>query len=173
VGLVSGLTNISFGGMKLFFKWNFRKKQNGFTLIELILTIVILSILSAIAAPRFVSSASEAFQFSQGLRTTLRYAQQTAVASNSPVCVKFSATRYTVTYVPEGGASCASSQYVTNPANQQPWNGTKTGQGLAPEGITLPDTTITFEGLGAPDNALELNIAGYTVKVEAETGYVH
>jgi hypothetical protein len=44
---------------------------------------------------------------------------------------------------------------------------------LAPEGITLPDTTITFEGLGAPDNALELNIAGYTVKVEAETGYVH
>lgn len=154
----------------MFLKWNYLTRQDGFTLVELILSIVLISILSFIAIPRLISPDPEAFKFSQELRSSLRYVQQAAVASNCPVHIVFTVDHYTAQYA----MTCTSGvKFVNNPANQRPWNGSKADQGLAPKGITLPDKTIKFNGLGVPDKELDIDIAGYKVKVEAETGYVH
>lgn len=56
--------------MKIF--WRGKKKQSGFTLIELVIVIVILGILAAFALPRFVSLGDQARQATvEGLKGTI------------------------------------------------------------------------------------------------------
>jgi len=132
-----------------------KKRQAGFTLVELIMTMVILGILAAVAAPRFFDN--NVFQergAADQVRAALRYGQKIAIAQRRNVSVQISsgANPDCGAQLTGGNVNCVISNSVTaNPA--------------------LP--TITFNALGQPDTAASSTIGTTTITIEAETGYVH
>jgi MSHA pilin protein MshC len=148
----------------------------GFTLVELIVTISVLGILAAIAAPRFASRdtfASRGF-FDQATET-VRYAQKTSIAWRKEVFVCVSGTTITAALT----AGCA-----------VPLNNPATGAALsvaAPSGVTLTGAGFSFtqptatQAGGQPSTGAQVviainGVAGDPVRqivVERETGYVH
>lgn len=69
------------------------KPQSGFTLIELIVTIIVAGILAATVLPRWDgSSGFEDRGFREDLISALRFAQKTAVGARRTVCVTFSSS---------------------------------------------------------------------------------
>ena len=152
------------------------KCPRGFTLVELIMTMVIIGILAAVAAPRFFNS--NVFQsrgFADQVQATLRYAQKEAIAQHRNVCVTFTLpapSTITLRIASLNGAASACDTNLVAP----------TGGAYvitAPAGIAfaaLP-TAFNFDALGRPNpNAAQtINITGATngISIEAETGYVH
>ena len=63
-------------------------RQRGFTLVELIITVIIVGILAVVALPRFIDKlAFETRGFVDQTLSTLQYARKVAVASGRNVCV--------------------------------------------------------------------------------------
>lgn len=141
--------------------------QRGFTLVELIMTIVIVGILSAVVAPRFFDT--NVFQsrgFADQVQASLRYAQKIAIAQRRFVCVAF--TSSTVSLSTGASAACGTplpsltgtgNYVITSPASS----------------ITISPVpaTLDFNGLGRPNAPTTVTAGGVTITVEAETGYVH
>ena len=149
-----------------------RDGVRGFTMVELVTTIVIIGILAAIVMPRFIGNnafASRAFY--DEAHSVVRYAQKTAIAwRNTPVYVCI-----TDTTVSARTDSC-SGPLVNHPV---------AGDLLttAPSGVTLTPAPaeFSFDGGGRPNPNAQLtitfasNFAGDPARqivVEAETGYV-
>ena len=152
----------------------------GFTLVELITIILVLSVIAALAVPRFVGrNAFDERGFSDQVKSTLRFAQKTAIAKRREVCVTMGAASVSLMFNPSAvaGAACSTSlslpgeaaQYVVTP----------------PSGVTLafPNTVFRFNGLGQPiadpGGGLLANqiitVTGTSVRsmtVQAETGHV-
>ena len=75
-----------------------RPSDPGFTIVELVVLIVILGIMSAIAAPRFLDMAQmSAAQAHRKALGDLRFAQRLATTSGCPVQVDFEANGYHLT----------------------------------------------------------------------------
>jgi MSHA pilin protein MshC len=152
--------------------------NQGFTLVELVMTMVIIGIMGAVVAPRFFSaSVFQSRGFADQMQANLRYAQKMASAQNHFVCVTFATTSITLsldTTAPGNthlAATCPGSNLVS-PSGQTPYTVT------APGAVTLSGaTSFYFDTLGKPSFATTQTIAvsGYAtpVTVEAETGYVH
>lgn len=138
----------------------------GFTLIELVMTIVILGILSAVVVPKFFdNSVFQARGFSDQVQATLRYAQKTAIAQHRFVCAVFSTSSVTLTL----GVTATCGTPLLSPS---------TGANYvlnAPTGIifsTIP-ANFYFDPLGRASLATSGAVGFATITVEAETGYVH
>lgn len=84
-----------------------RRRQTGFTLIELVLTLVIIGALAVFAAPRLNIGGFDAANFRQDVVSALRFAQKTAAASRCPVRAEIEADRVSV--VSAGGADACGS----------------------------------------------------------------
>ena len=151
-------------------------RRRGFTLPELVMTIVIIGILVAVTAPRFVSwkgfSSRGFYDEAQGV---VRLAQKTAIAWRRTIFVCVSATAVSAA----SDSSCSAAFYLAHPTTP---NGKLTS--TAPTGVTLSSTaaSFSFDGLGRPSTAVPVNITltstitGDPVRqivVESETGYVH
>ncbi len=143
-------------------------RTQGFTLVELVVTIGILAIVAAVAIPRFFQASTfESRGFYDKSAAVVRLAQKTAVAWRRPVFVCVSATQ-----VRAGTASgCATS--LTYPVSGAP------AVENAPSGVTLNAFEISFDGLGRPSSAAAIvftsSIAGdpaRQINIAAETGYV-
>lgn len=139
--------------------------QNGYSLIELVVTITVATILAAIAIPFFTQSGADASWFNEQAKAAVRYAQRQAVAQRRAVFVRVtvgSPSRIEVCY----DAGCAS-----------PVPELSTGTAFridAPAGVALTATTFSFNGLGQPDPiaGVSFTAGSGTVTVTAETGYV-
>ena len=148
-------------------------RRRGFTLPELVMTIVITGILIAVTAPRFVSwkgfSSRGSYDEAQAV---VRFAQKTAVAWRRPIYVCVSATVISAT---------SNSDCTTAPV-KHPITGLDL-KSTATDGVTLsPVGSFSFDGLGRPIPNAAVTITmtssfaddpARQIVVESETGYVH
>jgi MSHA pilin protein MshC len=158
------------------FRPRLENNQRGFTLIELIMTMVIIGILAIAVAPRFLGiDVFKSRGFSDQVQASLRYAQKEAIAQHRNVCVTFTLpapSSVTLRIASLSGAASPCDTNLTSPTGG-PYVVT------APSGIAfaaLP-TAFSFDALGRPTpSALPpINITGATngINIAAETGYVH
>lgn len=149
--------------------------QRGFTLIELVMTIVILGILSAVAYERWPTGMEEAAAAKE-FKRAVRYAQHKAMTRQFTTAAAawgivvnpdFS---YTVRRAGAGpvGEPPAEAEYVNRCLNSE-----------NPPPCTIPITvsSVFFNGLGEPAAATHFTIGAapntHTVTISAETGYVN
>jgi MSHA pilin protein MshC len=171
---------------------NIRRPANGFTLVELIVTMVVAGIIAAVAIPRFADQ--QGFQsraFFEQAQEAIKFSQKAAIAQRKRVFITIAAASVQACYV----AACGSpgSFAVIDPttglamavAPQEARNQTTT----VTFPVTLsPATTLVFDGLGRPRSAAGVLLTAVTtinvnssatgdinraILIEPETGYVH
>jgi len=142
--------------------------EQGFTLIEMIVVVMVLSVLAVVAMPRMTGRGDfDALAFHDRALAAVRYAQKIAVAQNTTVFVITAENVLSLCF----DAGCAVA--VNDPAATQPLLLT------APSGTTLTSSagSFSFDGLGRPSGgAVTFSVGGMptrTFTVEQETGYVH
>jgi MSHA pilin protein MshC len=145
-------------------------KATGFTLVELVVTIGILAIMAAVAAPRFFQASTfESRGRYDNAAAIVRLAQKTAVAWRRPVFVCVTATT-----VSAGSASgCAGVTTLRYPVTDEAATVTMAG------GVTLNPFEISFDGLGRPSAGQTITFTSTIsgdparqITIAAETGYV-
>lgn len=146
--------------------------QRGFTLVELIATLILIGILAIVAMPRmdFLRGWDE-IGYRDRVKSTLEYARKSAVAQRRLVRVTIAASSLTVEaqkQTPEGEGTAG--WVALNLA------GGNTNSFAAPSGVSLApaNDVVTFNALGRPDAAKSFTVSGGvgTITVEAETGHV-
>lgn len=148
-------------------------RTRGFTLIELIVTMMIVGILAVAVIPRMNTLRGwDEIGYRDKLRATLEYARKAAVAQRRSVRVTVAASALTVEVqrqTPEGEGAAAWAA-LTLP-------GSNANTLTPPAGVTLnpANATITFDANGRPGAAAAFVVSGGvgTITLEAETGYVH
>lgn len=144
--------------------------QTGFTLVELVLVIVLLSIMSAVALPRFFER--NTFQeraVYDDIANTLRFAQKMAVATGCPTQFQYIPANSRYQVMREQACNNATfDQVVVNPGTQTDLSNTLNG---TPFSTTT--NTITFFALGNASTDATFTVAGKTIDVESETGFIN
>lgn len=144
----------------------------GFTIVELVVTLIIVGILALIALPRWVGGGAFGSRaFYDEAQAVVHYAQKTAIAwRGTPVYVCVTATT-----VSARRDNCSGS-ILPHPLTGNPLTTT------APSGVTLTPATFSFDGGGRPNPNAQVTIAitstipddpARQIVVEAETGYAH
>lgn len=149
------------------------QEQQGFTLLELILVMVIMGVLAATAMPKFTATADfQARAFYDDTLSAIRYAQKSAIATGCTVQVSLTTHGYHLKR-PADHSQCRSvaavfSMDVLRPASDKPFANTEPT-------ITLsPNTTFTFNALGSASAAVTLNLTGNRhITVVQSTGFVY
>lgn len=161
-----------------------RAHQRGFTLIELIMVVVMLSVLAVFAAPKVFNAGD--FN-ARGLRdetlALLRYAQKAAIGQRRMVCVTFNTSTTpnsallklespTLTTTP-----LVCNQNLVGPKGETPATVTaKSGASY----VSAP--AVVFDGLGQPVSTARIALASNllitftnapSITIEASTGYIH
>ena len=155
-------------------------KQQGFTLVELVMVIVLLGVISVVALPKLTGTrvfASSAFR--SEVVSALRYAQKSAVSHRRLVCVTLTASAVTLDIAtanpsntcttplpsPDGTAYQSKDASVTA-------SGTPLTSGL----FFQPSGTVTTDGAGntlVADAAGVISITDQTdIRIDGATGYV-
>lgn len=141
--------------------------QRGFTIVELIATMVILGILAAVALPRFTDqSIFESRGFRDQTISLLRYAHKAAVAQRRTVCVALGATGLGLTIASAQPPStvCDTALALTS----SPRSG---------KGLSASVASFRFLPSGSTDQASDvaITISGSAsgITVDAVTGYVY
>jgi MSHA pilin protein MshC len=147
--------------------------MRGFSLIELIVVIVLMTILAAVAVPRFFGQGEfEAPAFARELASAARYAQKLAVVSGCPVTLTVGTGGYALFQPQPATPACSGTPVMTLPVRHP-----ATGDSFAatvPTGVALGGTlgTVTFNAAGVPDAAASYDIGGLTVSIAAGSGFV-
>jgi len=151
-----------------------RARHAGFTLLELVVVLVLLSALAVIAVPRLAESGFRSAAFAEQIAAAFRYAQRLAVASGCEMQVEVSAAThsYRLTRRNDGSdTSCGSSGAFTldvpSPAGGN-FTATATGGVLVTQGLVL---RFDAQGLPSPNGGTVV-VGGRSIVIEAETGHV-
>lgn len=149
-------------------------RVQGFTLVELITTLIIIALIGAVAGPVFfnVSAFRESGFFDETI-SSIRYAQKLAVATGCTVRVQITAGGFTLLR-PANVATCNTGPYAT--AVVDPSGNAATFTRTAPSGVTFlttADFTFTSSGTASvvPD-PLTISIGSHSFRVYGQTGFV-
>lgn len=153
-----------------------QKKHPGFTLVELVMMLVILSVLSATAIPKFFKKNTYAERaFFDDTLHAVQYAQKLAVATGCGVQVAISSNAYTIARRGTSSSLSCPSTSTYSLAVLHPGTGANSYSG-SESGVTLSSSpaTFTFNALGVASSDVILTVNGArTVQVVAETGFVY
>jgi MSHA pilin protein MshC len=147
------------------------RKQAGFTMVELIASIVIIGILAATLETRFIGNNVFAERgYADEVAAALRYAQAVAGANGCGVTVTLNANNYVAAQPTVGPPACNGGW---NTAVLRADGGPLAGP--APNGIVLqPAGQVTFNAqgriVGGPPP--QLHVAGFTLNIDNITGRV-
>ena len=151
------------------------RREIGFTIVELVAVMVIIGIIAAISAPRFVGvDAFDARGSYSTLTAALRYAQKTAIAQRRNVYANVNTSTRSVCL----GYTSNCSSAVIDPATQVAYAKTLSSN----VAITASATPLGFDGLGRPipnasatftiQNTVVPSEPIRTITIEQDTGYV-
>lgn len=158
--------------------------QSGYTVVELVIVLVLISILAANAMPRFFeASRFDAMGYADSVESALRYAQKLALASRCDVRVEVTAAGYALFRRQREAAdppapACPSGDF--NVAVNRP--GGQTWSGVTPAGVGVGALDVYFNAWGSPHDTgsgaaqtatRTLGIGMRTLSLEPETGYAH
>lgn len=144
------------------------RRDSGFTLVELVVTMVVLGILAAFALPKFFNLNTYQNRAAvDELATAIRYGQKLAVGSGCAVRVVLTTGTPGGYALQQPQSGCTAADFV-NIAGHPVTNGNFAGVNLA-----APSTNIfTFDSLGRSSTAVNITIGGRNIFITAETGSV-
>jgi MSHA pilin protein MshC len=150
------------------------RRQNGFTLVELIVVIVIVGVIGVMAIPRFFDSRvfSERGYYEE-LAAALRFSQSAAVATGCPVRFVLTGANYSAEQQQPLGGRC-------NPGDTSWGQAVRLADGSAVQGVALqgvsaaPAVNIVFNALGATGLGADqaISVGPHALTVKAASGYV-
>jgi MSHA pilin protein MshC len=155
------------------------KRMAGFTLIEMIVTLVMIGILAAFAAPRFFGNHGfEERGFHDEVLFALRFAQKVAIAQRRLVCVQFPDNKTVRLRISSAYPAAACDTDLAGPDGTTPYTISATANTKyrnADVTLSPVPATVSFDPLGKPNAAATVSVANFptAITVAAETGYVY
>jgi MSHA pilin protein MshC len=150
------------------------KRQKGFTLVELVATLIIIGLIAAVSGPLFFDVG--VFQkrgFFEETLAAVRYAQKHAVATNCNVRVNITATGFTL-FRPANAGACNTGTYNTDVVD--PSSGAPTFTRTAPDGMTITtsasDIIFSGDGRASTGATVTVGVGAPSFTVIAGTGFV-
>lgn len=145
--------------------------KHGFTLIELIVTIIVLGIIAAYVVPRLDLLSIQNQGFFNLAKSTIRYGQKRAIATGCIVNININTAACNLSWV-----GCAGNASISNPAT----NNDNFCLDSSPDG-SVSNGVFRFDSIGRPmttgnsilGSARDISVGTRTIRVEAQTGYVH
>jgi MSHA pilin protein MshC len=144
-------------------------KEQGFTLIELIMVLIIVGVLSVVAVSKFNPASFDSAAAAGELVSAIRYAQERSMSNTG-------GTNYNIVITTSGYTVKQGASNITHPVTGAASYSNDSGGVWANASIS-PALTITFDGDGAPDLAanqtftLTVGSESTSVTVEKETGF--
>ncbi|AKU21355.1 Tfp pilus assembly protein FimT/FimU [Massilia sp. NR 4-1] len=161
-----------------------RRRQSGFTYIELVTVIILLGVLAAIAVPRLLGNTGMAGTvFRSDVVTALRYAQKVAVSHRRLACATLGSNSVTLAIASAAGATACDTQLASPDGSAYTSTNTAITAALSTingSAVPLPalfffqpNGQISSDGAGTAFGIWQITVSGETaVRVDGDTGHV-
>lgn len=152
--------------------------SRGFTLVELVVTLVLIGVMAAMGGSLFFSKQTfDQYGFYNETISAVRYAQKLAVGTCSAVRVQLTANSYALfraAAAPAGGCNIPCTDPGTGTAVTNLTDPTRNFSNTAPSGVAISPANIVFCALGNTLGNVDANITvgSQAFKVWGVTGFV-
>lgn len=151
------------------------RRAAGFTLVELVATMMLVGILAAVAFPRMDINVYRELAFRDQVLSALRFAQKAATSHRRLVCVAFTASSVSLSMATVNGASACNTALSLPVGAGSVQSGDATSVVFNPlpaDFFFQPDGRATSDGAGANVIDALLTIGDQNITIFGTSGYV-